>query len=217
MKDRSTLGTVFALIAFVTGCTHWETRQSFGPRQEVARRLVGSPQVEEVTTSALSAGFSGGTGANMAGGTMATGGLSGQSGTVKRTHCVQQAQVDYVQQVDFTPHLKGRGMDIAGSIILGVIGLAIVSAASSSYQSDLDFYNRDPDFFSKPSQPIGGYAVGGGMMVGGAAWLIYSLNSLPKGPAPVTPPQQRAFTETTYVEAQGCGLVPADRAAPPSP
>lgn len=213
MNASSTLGTLFALTAFVSGCTHWETRQSFGPRQEVARRLMGSPQVEEVTSSAVSAGFSGGTGQNMAGGTMASGGLAGQSGTVKRTHCVQQAQVDYVQQVDFTSHMTGRGLDIAGSIIVGLIGLSIVTAASNNYDNDLDFYNRDPSFFDKPSTPVGAYAFGGGMLVGGGAWLIYSLTSLPKGPAPIQPPQQRAFSETTFVEAQGCGLVPADRPA----
>ncbi|MCX5746969.1 MAG: hypothetical protein NT062_31245 [Proteobacteria bacterium] len=214
MKSAS-LASLLTLTTFATGCTHWTTGQTFGPRQEVARRLLGSPQVEEVTSSALSAGFLGGTGPNMAGGTMASGGLSGTTGTVKRTHCVQQAQVDYVQQVDFSSHMTGRGLDIAGSLIVGLIGLSIVSAAANNYQSDLDFYNTDPSFFSKPSSPTGSYAFGGGMAIGGAAWLIYSLTSLPKGPAPMMPPQQRAFTETTYVEAQGCGLVPADRPAAP--
>jgi hypothetical protein len=75
----------------------------------------------------------------------------------------------------------------------------------------------DPSFFSKPSTPTGAYIVGGGMMVGAAAWLIYSFSSLPKGPSPAMEESQRSFTETTYVEATGCGLVPADRTAQAQP
>jgi hypothetical protein len=39
---------------------------------------------------------------------------------------------------------------------------------------------------------------------------------LPKGPTPAPQRGERRWTETRYVEATGCGLTPADRAAPPA-
>ena len=127
------------------------------------------------------------------------------------------AQIDYVQDISYESKMEGRALDVAGGLIVGVLGLAVIAGANSSYNSDLEWHNMDPSFFAKPEQPTGAYAMGGIMAIGGAGWLIYSLTSLPKGPAPVRPPTQRRWTETHYVEAQGCGLVPADRAPPAAP
>lgn len=207
--------TAIAILA--SACTHWATVEQPGPPQEVGRNLVGSPQIEEVTSSSASAGFAMNTGSRNYGRASrgyAVGGLEGSSGTIKRTHCVQQAQIDYVQDISYESKMEGRGLDVAGGLIVGVLGLAVIAGANASYNSDLEWHNMDPSFFSKPEQPTGAYAMGGIMAVGGAGWLIYSLTSLPKGPAPVRPPVQRRWTETHYVEAQGCGLVPADRVPP---
>jgi hypothetical protein len=222
--NQSTSGcALIAIVAIGSGCTQWATTPMYGPRTEVARRLVGSPQVEQVTSSNVSAGFAaGGSSYNNGAGYgtgYAIGGLSGSHDSVTRTHCVQQAQVDYAQPVDYVSHVERRPLDVAGSITLGVVGLAVIGGASANYNDDLSFYNMDPSFFSKPDQPTAAYAIGGAAIVGAAAWLIYSLTSLPKGAPPQTATQQRTWTETTYVEAQGCGLVPADRpdAAPVMP
>jgi len=194
-----------ALLALAAGCTHWAPSPVFGQRQEVGRRLVGAPQVEEVTSSSMEAGFSGVQGRHVF-----AGGIEGSGGSVKRTHCVQQAEIEYTQDVDLVPEIQHRTYDVAGSVMLGLTGLAIVAMASAKYNSDQSFYQMDPNFFAAPSTPVGAYAVGGGMIAGGAGWLIYSLTQLPKGGRPAVEHQRKNWTETTYVEASGCGLVPAD-------
>src|SRR5258706_12682327 len=107
-----------ALVVVLAGCTHWTTTPSYGPPAEVARRLLGSPQVEETESSNLSAGFStvgeSYTSRHYRGG-YETGGLSGSHDSSKRTHCVQQAQIDYVQSVDSTPELEHRPCDVGSS------------------------------------------------------------------------------------------------------
>jgi hypothetical protein len=203
------------VVAVITaGCTHWETVERPRPPQEVGRTMVGSPQIEEVTASNASAGFA------MTGESYRSrryssgytiGGLSGSSGSSRRTHCVQQAQIDLVQTVDFETRMTGRSLDIAGGLILGGIGLITIAAANSAYNRDLEWHNMD-DFFAKPETPTGAYAVGGIMGVGGLAWIVYSLGSLPKGPKPERASAERRWTETAFVEATGCGLVPGDRA-----
>ncbi|MDB4956223.1 MAG: hypothetical protein JWO36_3792 [Myxococcales bacterium] len=202
---------VAVLVVMTVGCTRWATSPSYGPRNEVARRLVGSPQVEEVTSSNVSAGFGGVSSQNGFGTTVASGGLSGSHDSVKRTHCVQAAQIDYMQPVDLVPHIEHRALDVAGSITVGLLGLIVVTGASNRYNNDLDFYNRDPSFFPMPSQPTGAYVAGGVMIAGGLGWLAYSLLGLPKEAPPPVQTQQRQWTETQYVEASGCGLVPSDR------
>jgi hypothetical protein len=202
------------VVVALAGCTHWTTTQTYGPPTEVARRLLGSPQVEETESSNLSAGFStvgeSYTSRHYHGG-YETGGLSGSHDSSKRTHCVQQAQVDYVQSVESTPELEHRAYDVAGSIVVGIAGIGILGAANAQYNSAEQFYEMDPSFFAKPSTPTMAYAIGGAALVGAGAWLVYSLTSLPKGPKPDASSSKRAWTETTYVEASGCGLVPADR------
>jgi hypothetical protein len=189
--------TKIALLVFAVGCTHWAPSPVFGQRQEVGRRLVGAPQVEEV----IEGGLSGAHGRHFF--------AAGVEGT-KRTHCVQQAEIEYTQDVELIPEVQHRPVDVAGSVMLGLAGVAIVAMASAKYNSDESFYQMDPSFFAAPSTPVGAYAVGGGMIAGGAGWLIYSLTQLPKGGRPAVEHQRRDWTETSYVEATGCGLVPAD-------
>ena len=197
--------TSLALVLTV-GCTRWNATPVYGPRSEVGRRLVGAPQIEETSSSSMAAGFGGVRVENAY-----AGGVSGSHDSVKRTHCVQQAQIDYTQDYDLVPEVEHRSYDVAGSVLLGVAGFAIVAVAQAKYNSDQSFYQRDPSFFAQPSSPTGAYVIGGGMMAGAAGWLLYSLGSLPKGTRPAVDHQRRAWTETTYVEATGCGLVPGDR------
>ncbi len=186
----------------------------YGQQTEVARRLLGAPQVETTSSAEQSASF--GTfgeswhGRHHGGGYQ-LGDLSGSEGSSTRTHCVQQAQIDYVQPVDYVTHSEHRSFDVAGSVMLGLAGLAVVAIASSQYNNAQSFYEMDPSFFAKPSEPTTAYGIGGSAIVGAGVWLAYSLTQLPKGAAPSQPSTTRSWTETTYVEATGCGLVPGDR------
>ena len=196
------------------GCTHWDTthtESTLGSRREVGRRLIGSPMVEESTESLLVAG-AGGAAARSGGGGVAVGGVAAGHSTIKRTHCVQRADVDYSQTVELTATRRGRGADLGISIPMAALGLLIVAGANSSYQRGVDDYNSG--FSSRPPEtPTAAFAVGGTLAVAGAAWLIYSVGFLPNGPRPEIAPQMKTWTETTYVEAEGCGLVPGGQAS----
>jgi hypothetical protein len=209
------------------GCTRWSTQAAYQPHREVGRRVVGSPMIEEVTSSNLAAGFAGVSATDGYGNRQAVGGLAGSHGSVKRTHCVQQAEVDFVQPYDLVPVVDGRTQDVGGAIALGGLGLLVAGVARGkyavdrdAYESELDFYRRDPDFFSRPSEPsppTAAYVVGGVALIGAAGWLIYSLSELPRGRPPAAVRQERRWTEVRYVEATGCGLVPADRSGAAEP
>ena len=209
----------------LAGCAHWDLTQTYGPRQEVGRTLVGSPQIEEVSSQSFSAGFAGG-GATYNNGYYGTGvmagGLDASRESVHRTHCIQQAQIEYEQQVSMSPHVVGRAKDVVGSLTTGGIGLMILAGAASvyafekmKYQDDLSFYQMDPSFFpnpgAPPGQPTTAYAIGGAAVVTGAVWFVYSMAALPHGEAPQTQVHPRRWVESAYVEAEGCGLVPGDR------
>src|SRR5262245_22830489 len=91
-----------ALGLTLVGCTRWDTTKTnstLGPRQEVGRRLLGQPMLEETTESSLVAG-GGGVVAGSGRGGVAMGGLAAGHSTVKRTHCVQRAEIDYSQRID---------------------------------------------------------------------------------------------------------------------
>src|SRR5690349_4935708 len=84
------MNRIAALMIFLAagGCTRWDTTNlssTYGPRRELARRMVGAPTVEEVTQSGVTAGIGGSTTPTMAGGTVAVGGLSAGMTSVKRT------------------------------------------------------------------------------------------------------------------------------------
>jgi hypothetical protein len=201
-------------LALAAGCTQWTTVATYGDPTEVGRRLVGAPQVEESSSSQVEGGF-GTFGESVHGrhhdAGFQVGSMSGSHESVRRTHCVQQAQIDYVQPVTYEAQVSRRAIDVGGAITLAVAGIALAGVAAAIYNSQESVYETDPSFFAKPASPAWAYGVGGAAIAGAAAWLVYSFAALPKGPAPVTPPTRRAWTETTYVEGTGCGLVPGDR------
>lgn len=208
------LGLVVTVVATLGACTRWsvdEPTSTAGPRREVARRLVGAPMVEERTHTSVG-GVAGGT----SDGNSAAGGLAASHASVKRTHCVQQAQIDYAQDIELTAQTTGRGIDLGISIPVTALGLLVASTAYSQQQDFDRGLTTD-----RPADPTASYITGGAMAVAGGAWLIYSLAVLPKGPRPTIAPTKKEWTETTYVEAEGCGLVPGDpvapRVAPPAP
>ena len=214
-------GFCFPCTGFLTlalalvGCTRWDTTNTastLGAPQKVGQRLVGSPMIEETTESALVAGAGGAAAGNGHGG-FAVGGLAAGHTTVKRTHCVQRAEIDYTQRIDLTATRTGRGLDLGLSIPMAALGLLVVTGANSSYQGSIDNYNSG--FTSQPPEtPTAAFAVGGALAVAGAAWLIYSVGFLPNGPRPEIPSQTKTWTETAFVEAEGCGLVAGDRSTP---
>ena len=207
---------ILASTSVLSACTHWETTQVFGDRRAVGQRLVGSPQIEEVTSRSLSAGAAAGT-SSYGSTNVAGAGVSGAQETVKRTHCVQQAQVDYVQDITFESHLEGRKKDVWTSVLIGGVGLLLGVAAYGKYHSDLDDCAKF-GCTTMPKEPTLAYAATGAAVLFAGGWVIYSFAALPKGPGPVTPPTYKQWTETTFVEATGCGLVPGDRPAPaPAP
>lgn len=195
-------------------CTRWSVDNAtptLGPPIEVSRRLVGSPMVEERTEIAVG-GVAGGARTNNA----AVGAVSGGAASVKRTHCVQQAQVDYSQDVELTASTRGRGVDLGIGIPVAAVGLLVASSAYSTYQNDTADFQAG-FISSRPVEPTGSYIGGSVMAVAGGALILYSVLFLPKGPRPVIPTQKKTWSETIYVEAQGCGLVPGDVPAPAAP
>jgi len=48
-----------------------------------------------------------------------------------------------------------------------------------------------------------------GIAITGAAYLVYTMIKEPKGTPQPPSETSRRYTETEYVEATGCGLVPA--------
>jgi hypothetical protein len=198
--------TALALLLVSSSCARYTTRTVEGPRSEVSRQLIGSPQIEERTSAGLDAGFAG-----TSSGRSTIAGLSGNYSNVKRTHCVQQAQVEYEMPIDSTPDVEHRAYDVIGGILTGLVGLGTISSASASYDSDREFHMIDPQFFSEPESPTGAYAVGGLLVAGAAAWLGWTAFGSPRGEKPASARTMRRWTEVQYVEATGCGLVPADR------
>lgn len=199
---------VLAATAVGPGCTHWGTTTTYGDRREVGRRMLGTPQVAQTSSSSMSAGFAGGSATTADGRrTSMIGGLSGNSGSMTRTHCVQAAEIEYEQGYQTTGKVQGRPFDIAGGVILGVIGFGTMLAS----KEEADFENQFGDSNASAGP---GLAIGGAMVVGGIGWIWYATSRLPKGPPPTSQPQVRRWTATEFVEATGCGLVPGDQDGP---
>ena len=202
-----------AVVALVglAGCTSWGSTNVYGPKREIGRQMLGSPAIAESKSSSLNAGFSG-----ASGGGVAVAGLAGSTDSLKLTHCVQQAEIQYEQPFEIHPVTKGRGLDVAGALTLGVIGLIVVGATSSS--QDPFFQPGDP-LYEPPPDPTAGYAIGGAMIGAGAGILIYSFAKLPKQPKPQVLASKRAWVETRLVESTGCVMpgVPNNVAAAPAP
>ncbi len=200
---------VLVLMATAPACTHWGSTTAYGPRREVGRRLLGAPQIAQTSSSSMSAGFAGASATSPDGrrtGTVA--GLSGSSGSMTRTHCIQEAEIDYEQPYQIVARVEGRPLDVAGGVALGFLGLAVMVGASQ--RGDTVFEPGDP-FYEEPPSATPGLLLGGAMVAGGIGTIWYSYSKLPKGPPPAARPQLRTWTSTEFVEATGCGLVPADQ------
>jgi hypothetical protein len=207
---KSALTAMVVALVGLAGCTSWGTTNVYGPKREIGRQLLGSPAIAESKSSSLNAGFSG-----ASGGGVAVAGLAGSTDSLKLTHCVQQAEIQYEQPFEIHPKTKGRGYDVAGAITLGLVGLIVVGSTSAS--QDPFFEPGDP-LYEPPPDPTAGYVVGGGMMAAGAGLLIYSFAKLPKQPRPPVQASKRNWVETRLVESTGCTLgVPPNVAAAPAP
>lgn len=207
----------FTLASTLAACTHWGTTTTFGQRRELGRRLLGAPQIAQTSSSSMSAGFAGASATSYDGrrtGTVA--GLDASSGSMTRTHCIQEAEIDYEQPYTLVAQPEGRTLDVAGGVALGFLGLGVMVAAQQ--RSSTIFEPGDP-LYEEPPSSTPGMLLGGAMLVGGIGTIWYSYSHLPKGPAPAPRTQVRRWTATEFVEATGCGLVPADQpgARPPAP
>ena len=95
MRSAHVVVMVVTLVA--GGCTHWGTANVYGERQEVGRKLVGAPQATEDSSTSLSAKVFGESGQSMRTGNPAVAGNAfGTADSTKRTHCVQQPEIDYL-------------------------------------------------------------------------------------------------------------------------
>lgn len=190
----------------LAGCTRWATTEVVHPPQEVGRRLIGSPQIEEISQSGVDISARGTTREGVVS-SSGTGNVSGGLTTVKRTHCVQAAEIDYAQSIDYTAHIERRSADVALSLVIAGLGaILIVGTAANLIENS----SSTPAEMGSSLSDTQRYAVGGGMVVVGGAWLGYSLLQLPKGPAPTPPRSEKRWTKASFVEATGCGL-PGER------
>lgn len=202
-------------------CTHYAPHSTYGAASIVSQRPVGAPFVETTSTTDVAVGYGESNVYDGYGGQYASGAAAGSRETVRRTQCKQRVEIEYVQTVDTQGVVSGRAGDIAGSVVLGVVGLAVAGFAKGAHsfevnrwESDYEFHQLDPSFFphpgAYPEEPHGAYLAATGIAIGGALWLAYSFVALPKGPPPAPTRGERRWHETSYIEAQGCGLVPAD-------
>jgi len=114
---------VVAAAILLGGCTTWSTETVYGPKQELERHLLGSPAIEESSSSSLSGGFTHDSSTDTQryrGGhyrdSSSVGSFGGDSSSTKLTHCVQQAEIHYSQPYEVVPVKSGRLLDVAGSI-----------------------------------------------------------------------------------------------------
>jgi putative oligomerization/nucleic acid binding protein len=207
---RATVAMVLALVG-LAGCTTWGTTNVYGPKHEIGRQMLGSPAIAETKSSSLNAGFSGASGNGVA-----VAGLAGSTDSLKLTHCVQQAEIQYEQPFEVHPKTVHRGYDIAGAVTLGLIGLIVVGSTSASQDT---FWQPGDPYYEPPPDPTAGYVAGGALIGAGAGLLIYSFAKLPKQPRPAVQQSRREWVETRLVESTGCVLpgVPNNVAAAPAP
>lgn len=179
---------VFAVLAVVAvaGCTRWSSTNVYGPQREAARRLLGSPAIAETKSSSLNAGFAG----RARGGT-AVAGLGAASESITLKHCVQKAELTFEQPYEVRPQLRGRGLDIAGAIVLGLIGAGGVQAGMDGNDG------RDGT-----NTVIAGSA----FIAAGVGLLVYSYGIVPRREPAVLTNQRHQWVETQLVEASGCGM-----------
>jgi hypothetical protein len=193
-RPMRTCAVVLAMVA-AAGCTRWSSNNVYGPEREVARRLLGAPAIAETKSSSLNAGFAG----SARGGT-AVAGLGASSESVTLKHCVQKAELTFEQPFDVRPQLRGRGWDVAGAVVLGLIGLGGIQAGMGD--------TNDPSGNNGTQNIVAGSA----FIAAGAGLLIYSFGIVPNREPPVLQNQRRQWVENRLVESSGCGL-PGDVAA----
>lgn len=194
----------------LAGCTTWGTTTVYGPKREIGRQLLGSPAIAESKSSSLNAGFSGASGNGVA-----VAGLGANTDSIKLTHCVQQAEIQYEQPFELHPTTVHRGYDIAGAIVLGVIGLAVISSTSASQDT---FWQPGDPYYEEPPDPTAGYLTGAGFLAAGTGLLIYSYAKLPKQPKPAIQQSKRNWVENRLVESTGCAMgLPPNVATAPAP
>ncbi len=214
MTTHRAIAFLLLLSVSTTGCAHWGVQSVYGEKREVGRHLVGAPQVAESTDSNMSAGFSG-YGMNHGNGlSTAQGGLSSRSGSFKLTHCVQNADIDYMRPYTIEPVVSGREVDMIVSGGLALAGtLTIMEAQRKEDGSSFD--NRR--FGTELYDPTAGYTAGAVLVGSGLAVGLYSLIALPSGSKPAPRTAEGRWTERALVESTGCGLVPSDNIAPVVP
>jgi len=203
------LTALVALCSF-TACTHWSTETVYGQKYEVERKLLGSPAIEETSSSSLSGGFSHASssetdryrhhtlhdGASF-------GSFGGDTASSKMTHCVQQAEIHYKQPYQVVPVASGRALDLAGGVAAILAGSMVMFIADM--QSQTIFQPGDP-LYTQPPSAVPGMLIGGAVIAGGIGLLAYSFGKLPKDPAPKSEQGEQDVVETDFVEATGCGL-----------
>jgi len=202
--------TALLCLCSITACTRWSTQTVYGQKYEVERRLLGSPAIEETSSSSLSGGFSHVSssetdhyrhhtlhdGASF-------GSFGGDTASSKMTHCVQQAQIHYKQPYQVVPTETGRTLDLAGAATAIFAGVMVMVIAD--VQSQTIFKPGDP-LYSPPPSPVPGFVLGGAAIAGGIGLIAYSFGRLPRGNPPATERGEEDLVETEYVEATGCGL-----------
>ncbi|MFN0248286.1 MAG: SHOCT domain-containing protein [Kofleriaceae bacterium] len=106
---------------------------------------------------------------------------------------MQDVDIAYEQSFEIHPTVVGRSKDKVTGIALAVGGVLMIAAG-------LDAAN-DP--YSTAS-PEAGYALGAGLLAGGAGLLVYSYAALPNGPKPEVSRGTNRWVATHTVEAEGC-------------
>ena len=200
----------------LTGCTLWSTTTVYGQMYEVERQLLGSPAIEESSSSDLHGGFSTASeretdrsrhhsftsGIHL-------GSFGGSTSSNRMTHCVQQAQIHYKQPYQIVPEAHGRWLDVAGAVAAIAVGGTVMMIANVQSQSAIP--PNTPGFANPPSATPG-LVVGGAIALGGVALLAYSFGRLPRGTPPKVESHEDDVVQTEWVEATGCGL-PGDPTA----
>jgi hypothetical protein len=209
---------LIALLLFATSCTQWSTATVYGQKYEVERRLLGSPAIEQTSSSSLSGGFSHDSASetdryhhHTLHESSVIGSFGGDTSSSNMTHCVQQAQIHYKQPYRIVPAAQGRYLDVTGAVAAILAGGIVMMIAD--VQSQTIFKPGDPLYVQPPSA-VPGLLLGGAAIAGGIGLLAYSFGKLPKGEPPRTEEHEDDVVETEFVEATGCGL-PGDPTAHP--
>lgn len=206
---------VCALVLLITGCTTWSTETVYGPKQEVERRLLGSPAIETSSASDFGGGFShqsvgegGGDRHHSWHDSLSFGSVGGSSSSSTITHCVQQAEIHYKQPWQERPVLDQRIYDITAAGLLFMLAGTI--ALRTAVNDHAVGFPGDPYYMAAPSSAPGLIAAGT-FGAAGVGFLIYSFGVAPGRPKPHLESGVRDVVQTEQVEATGCGL-PGDPA-----